>query len=499
MTASPPQPHEIVSVSRAARHLGIREAEARRELYARGLVTFVCGRPRVVWGQVIAAFAARPASPAAPAICRSVAAGRILGGDDEHEEMASRWPRSIRIDAADGTEVRAQVVRGRGWRGERTYWKVRRYPGQVGFSITAHTPSGSGWATRAECVTSIAAALAATQRQTPPQPDDLGRFQEVADASLTVREAVAEYLDWREVTGTLRPRTLEQYRSTQRVIDRDLGELRVVELTAAYIERYALRRMQGSHGKRVGPQALRNLFSVLRPAIRRAVKAGRVPLTAPPEFVSLSYEPTKRSRAPDRAVLRQTFRWLAQNQPDIGRALRLQLLLGARIGEVWSIRRRDVVRLPDGVFVDVRGKTGERRIPAGAAAVALIDELLELNPGSPDDKLIGTRLAGRKSRTLSRRITQLFNRVPWNEIGGERWRPNDLRALFSNEAIRAGMAPADYEALMGHSYEVAARHYWEARGDEVTKRARSIDVASYIDVNVTPLHGTDPGTDSGTA
>mgnify|MGYP001950541885 CR=1 FL=1 len=91
------------------------------------------------------------------------------------------------FDVTDETEVRAQVMPKRGRKGDRVYWKVRRYPGQIGFKVTGHTASGTGWATRAEMIAAIHGALTVElAARSVPDAAPFGGYIPAPDASLGV-------------------------------------------------------------------------------------------------------------------------------------------------------------------------------------------------------------------------------------------------------------------------------------------------------------------------
>jgi len=404
------------------------------------------------------------------------------------------------IDVADGTQIKAQPMRNRGRRGEHTYWKVRRYPGQAGFKVAGHTASGNGWATRPEIIEAIMSALAADAGISAdvPTPDAMGRFEYLAapDVSMTVADLVDMHLDLRERKRELRDTTMRHYRSAARRIREMLGDLRVVDVTYDVLERWAVRWMAD---KGVSGKSVQKAFTVLRPAMRWAVKTKRTPLATVPEFPRIEYTPKNTSRPPDRAALRGVFAALSE-VPEVKRALCLQAHIGVRIGELWALRWRDVERKTVKrrghrpvvrVSLRVAGKTGARTVPCSPAAVAQLEQMRAIAAEAAggqapalDEKIIGA-LAGPTSKTLSRRVSRALAKCG---LLGE-YRPNQGRALFGMELVGTGIAPQDYKAIMGHSITVALKHYLAPRHDSMFDAVAATDVGGHLEVDVTPLHG----------
>lgn len=460
---APPTAHAVLTVAQAVKALPMRDADARQWLHDEGLVVSLGGRPRVLWGRVLEALAPAPAVPRRP-VARAVSCGAGEGPDD----MAKPWPkRPLVVGSAIGRPMKARGRRDDG----RYYWRVRVSTGggQVTLKIAPYTPTRSGWATWSEAEAAIIQSLA-QQAARPTGP------RIVCDDEITVAECVERYLESRI---DLRPRSLRVYRMAADRIAELLAGTRVVDVTPQVLRAYVAARLSGK--RRLSNQVINNDWSVLRPAIAWAIDTGLVSLTAVPKFPRAEYTPQRKSRGPEIGVLRRSFAWLEQHDVAVYRALKLQMLVGARIGEVWNLRWRDV----EGGQIALDGKTGRRVLPISDDLARLLEELREVYPVGPDQKVAGP-LAEASDDAFRGRVNHRLRKLPWSEIG-KRWTSNDLRALFCQALIESGVDLSAYCAMTGHSPRTAQGHYWRAKNGTMAQALRKLAMGQYAEVAVVAM------------
>lgn len=140
--------------------------------------------------------------------------------------------------------------------------------------------------------------------------------------------------------------------------------------------------------------------------------------------------------------------------PSVVPAIRLLLLTGARLGEVLSLkwdyldRERGVLRLPD-------SKTGEKEIPVGAAALAVLEGL----PRRSEWVFPGRR-KGQPLTTL---------RGPWDRLCRraelEGLRIHDLRHGLASVGVGVGFSLALIGGVLGQRSEATIRRYAHLQSD----------------------------------
>jgi integrase len=129
---------------------------------------------------------------------------------------------------------------------------------------------------------------------------------------------------------------------------------------------------------------------------------------------------------------------------------RLGLLHGARLEELCALKKRDVIRRPDGYLLDITsGKTdaAERKVPVHPAAVSIIQRRLKcpgeflfegLEPGGPD---------GKRSWYVSKAYGRFRKQVGVDGVGEDF---HALRTTFIEHMERLGVPESTTKLLVGH-------------------------------------------------
>lgn len=122
---------------------------------------------------------------------------------------------------------------------------------------------------------------------------------------------------------------------------------------------------------------------------------------------------------------------------------------GARIGEIASLKWASVSA--DCAWIDVKGKTGARRVPLHPSVAV---EVQGWERGEPTDLVLGVSYNTAVARTQRElgRVSEEVLKIP-------RVSPNGLRRAMVDALYRAGV-PIDVEAaLLGHSPQTAIAIY----------------------------------------
>lgn len=452
-----------LSIEEARALLGCRRAAAVIWLRARGLIVDGPGDPRVIESDLLAAMRAEAAPPSSAD--RPRPARRPPPAEQAVEAMGKTTKRAARPSPIFYGEVRATVCEKRGElrRGEEWFWKARVTEAGQRRCIW------SGFATREAAMAKVEAAHAEWRRRQSapwlPEPD----------AALTVGDLIDAHLDLCERKGSLRPTSLRMRRYTASSIRRRIGHVKVSALTSVALCAYAEKR-----ATEVSGGGVHNELDVLMPALRWAARTGRVGVDySAPTRPRVEYKPKRPSRAPTVETAQAVLAALDARASRWGAVLRFQLLTGARPGEAWAVTRADVRRDADGVWLTLRGKTGERTVPTTAEVVALVDAQAESGP----------RVFGRSAaqRSFLRCLDMALAAVDLDALGVQRvrpddprMRPNDARAFFVRQLYRSGVGPDVAGKLVGHSAKTALKHYLDARPEDMRRAVAGLNLGALL-------------------
>jgi integrase len=168
-----------------------------------------------------------------------------------------------------------------------------------------------------------------------------------ADSKATVAEYLAEWLE-ASVAPRLRPRTVESYRETVKLyLVPAIGKVKLSKLTPDHVARMLaeLRARRDAKGKQLSPTTVRYAGSVLRIALNRALKQGRVLRNA----AALADLPAKESHELVPLSGAEVRKFLASVENDrLGTLFLAAVGTGLRQGELLALRWSDL---------DLTGKT----------------------------------------------------------------------------------------------------------------------------------------------
>jgi len=334
---------------------------------------------------------------------------------------------------------RATVMRGRGTRGDRSYWRAR-----------STTPDRStlwaGWATRDEA---LVEALAAVQRQTSRPRDHAGGVRVVAD--LLSRWIAAQ--ERRQQAEEIAPRTLRAYRVLAGHWRGAIGDISVRRLRAHDVED-ALTTWRSVDG--MAPRTARQAAVVLRAAWAWGLRRELCP---PLELHRLAGEQVRQSEyvvrdhTPARAEVAAALEHIREPYRTVARLL---ALTGARIGEVVAAQVEDW-RPREGVLLlhgrdparARRGKVEPRAWPAQAELRRLLDELV-------GDRVDGPLVPGLPPSAHTRIRQALIDACRAADV--PECTPHGLRRMVVLELLDVTDART-VSLLTGHSVQVLLESY----------------------------------------
>jgi integrase len=351
---------------------------------------------------------------------------------------------------------------------DRWYWRAGRFRG--GAEETLWT----GWATREEAERIVGGMLSTGQKKAAPSA-----------GIATVGDLVDYWLGAQEDRADLRPRSIETMRAACKALVRGLGSVRIERVTTATLETYrdgrlragdaiAVERADQKRGRlprvqRMAPETVARELRMLGQAWRWAYEGGHVANVAPPR-VRLNVRPVVDRYTP---TLGEVSRVLSRLSSWPAVAVRLLASTGCRLGEIAGLRWRDVDT--ERGEIRVSGKTGPRTIPLGRAFLASLPRPLIAIPDalvlgvSPSSALTSLR------RYLAEAIgAENEERRKRGESPMPLWTAHALRRLAVDRLYRAGVDVATAASILGHSPDVALKHYRRASDGD---RRAAVDLA----------------------
>jgi integrase len=218
--------------------------------------------------------------------------------------------------------------------------------------------------------------------------EEVGAGRHKGSRSRTMSELLERWLEWRPTVRPIAPTTVSSYRAAMdRYILPALGKLPVRQVDAATLDAFYahLRTRGGKDGRPLKASTVHEVHAVLSGALKQAVVWGWI-----------GHNPAKQATAPtvekpdvQPPSAEDAARLLAiamGESPELGLFLRLAVVLGARRGELCSLRWPDidfdhgqvliagnVVRVPRKALVHKDTKThAKRRVAVGAGTLDLL-------------------------------------------------------------------------------------------------------------------------------
>jgi integrase len=271
--------------------------------------------------------------------------------------------------------------------------------------------------------------------------EEVGAGQHRGSRARTMAELLERWLEWRPTVKPIAPTTVASYRAAlDRYVLPALGKLPVRQVDAATLDAFYahLRTRGGKEGRPLKASTVHEVHAVLSGALKQAAAWGWIghnpaKLATAPTVQKADVQPPK---AEDAARLLAAA---MQESAELGLFLRLAVVLGARRGELCSLRWTDidfdrgevliagnVVRVPNQALVHKDTKTHAKRRVAVAAGTL---ELLRARrvAQAKDALACGTTLAA---------DTYVFSHVP---DGSKPIDPDGISHRFLRLARRLGV------------------------------------------------------------
>jgi integrase len=281
----------------------------------------------------------------------------------------------------------------------------------------------------------------------------------------TVADAIAEWLRWAEHDRDCKPSTLADYRSTGRLIERELGHLRLEDVTPERLERW----------KTTIPGSNRNVqkrLVVLNGIFRRAMRVWRLPRNPVADVerprVRISTDIDAFSPEEIHALVRA-----ADSAQDAALFL-TAAFTGLRLGELLALRWCDLDLARQAIRVrrsfTAHGgmsspKSGRvRSVPLVSDVAQALAALGTRELFTDEDDLIFPGVTGDPQDGSSLRLRY---KAALSRAGLRSLRFHDLRHTFGTLAVRRAEIPA-VQAWMGHAHVGTTMRYihYRDRGDE---------------------------------
>jgi integrase len=218
--------------------------------------------------------------------------------------------------------------------------------------------------------------------------EEVGADQHRGSRSRTMAELLERWLQWRATVKPIAPTTVASYRAAlNRYILPALGKLPVRQVDAATLDAFyaRLRTAGGKGGRPLKPSTVHEVHAVLSGALKQAVVWGWTGHN-PAKLATAPSVPKAEVQPPNAQDAARLLTAAMEESSELGLFLRLAVMLGARRGELCSLRWSDidfdrgevliagnVVRVPRQALVHKDTKThAKRRVAVGAGTLDLL-------------------------------------------------------------------------------------------------------------------------------
>jgi integrase len=308
-------------------------------------------------------------------------------------------------------------------------------------------------------------------------PARRGELPGMVATGATVADAAAEWLRWAEHDRACKPSTLSDYRHTADRITRDLGHLRLEDVTPELLERW-----KGT--LTASNRTVAKYLVVLHGIFRRAMKVWGLPRNPAAEVERPRFRVSDDIDAFSPEEVHALVR-AAGSEQDACLYL-TAAFTGLRLGELLALQWRDIDFAGEAIRVrrsyNVHGgvgtpKSGKVRsvpmVPEVAQALARLGERAWF---TGDQDLV---FAGDLGNYLDASALRERYKAALDRAGLRRLRFHDLRHTFGTLAVRRAEIPA-VQAWMGHAHVGTTMRYihHRDRGDEARLLAASSRSAS---------------------
>lgn len=380
-------------------------------------------------------------------------------------------PEPIDLETVSARAVRRKTPKGEPYflneNGE-AYWQVRA----KGSSKDRPTLD-TFWATR-EIAHQRVAKLAADG---PEIPIDSSPGTSARDVR-TVADLINAWKDWqqeRNEAGKLADESYTRYKITAAYWIKPLGDLAAKRLTRDPVESAVNGWLTAGSAPRTVEFAVRLLRMVLRWGFHRDLCGapdlkGVAPVIREDEFVYCGTTPTPPEFGKVLDKLPKSHR---------GRALHLQAIVGARVGEIAALKPSDYQRDTGILFLSGadegrgrKGKKARRGFPLPPEGRQLVLEQIARRADDPDGYLFP--MGAHAAPSLNGLLSDTCKRA-----GVPRFSTHGLRRMVVMRMLDAGNNAKTVSKLTGHSLKTLLAHYVRPTPDHLQQAVRRASLGSF--------------------
>ena len=298
---------------------------------------------------------------------------------------------------------------------------------------------------------------------------DIARGEHVSPNTVTVAEATNAWLDAIESSGSVRPSTLDAYRSdAQRHILPRIGDFTLAELNPGALEE---RLIQSMLRDGLAPPTIRRAFVPLSRALDRAVRHELIRANPARGIQWKEVLPKHAPPAKPTFTEAQLLR-LIESAPDDDARTFIGLVCGhgLRIGEALGLRRKGLgERSIEVSQVHYKGRLGPPKTAASLRVVPTLpdfqvhlDEARQRCAGKPDDALVFSTMRGEAldASWAARRWLHPAQKAAGLSTTG--W--HALRRSYALLLDARGVSPIDARDLMGHANVAETQDSYQRSG-----------------------------------
>ncbi|HEX8074769.1 MAG TPA: site-specific integrase [Thermoleophilaceae bacterium] len=292
-----------------------------------------------------------------------------------------------------------------------------------------------------------------------------GELPGMVATGATVADAAAEWLRWAEHDRACKPSTLSDYRHTADWITRDLGDLRLEDVTPDLLERW-----KGT--LTASNRTVAKYLVVLHGVFRRAMKVWGLPRNPAAEVERPRFRVSDDIDAFSPEEIHAVVRATGSDQDAC--LYLTAAFTGLRLGELLALQWRDVDFAGDAIRVrrsyNVHGGVGTpksgkvRSVPMVPEVAQALARLAERQWFTSDRDLV---FAGDLGKHLDASALRDRYKAALDRAGLRPLRFHDLRHTFGTLAVKRAEIPA-VQAWMGHAHVGTTMRYihHRDRGDE---------------------------------
>ena len=373
-----------------------------------------------------------------------------------------------------GHVFRVERKRGPVWYAKYRLPDGRQVQRKLGSAWTARGRPAAGYFTKRTAEAWLDDTLAQARR---------GELPGMVATGATVADAAAEWLRWAEHDRACKPSTLSDYRHTADRITRDLGDLRLEDVTPELLERWKGTLTSSN-------RTVAKYLVVLHGIFRRAMKVWGLPRNPAADVERPGFRVSDDIDAFSPEEVHALVR-AAGSKQDACLYL-TAAFTGLRLGELLALQWRDVDFSGEAIRVrrsyNVHGGVGTpksgkvRSVPMVPEVAQALARLAKREWFTGDEDLV---FAGDLGKYLDASALRERYKAALDRAGLRRLRFHDLRHTFGTLAVKRAEIPA-VQAWMGHAHVGTTMRYihHRDRGDEARLLAEAFKVADPGDADL---------------